>query len=265
MQITVPECKRTERGPFDIIGDIHGCFDETRGLLGKLGYEIVVGGTGGNARFEVTPPAGRKAVFVGDLVDRGPDSPNVLRLVMDMVEDGVALCVPGNHDIKLQKKLSGRNVKLTHGLAETVEQLQNESQAFLARTKHFIAGLVSHYVLDEGRLVVAHAGMKEAYQGRNSGAARSFALYGEVTGETDEYGLPVRHDWAGDYRGDAMVVYGHTPVARATWRNNTICVDTGCVFGGKLSALRYPERELLDVPAARQYYEPVRPLSATNP
>src|SRR6185312_10743394 len=119
----------------------------------------------------------------------------------------------------------------------------------------------SHYVFDQGKLVVAHAGLREEMHGRGSGAVRSFAMYGETTGETDEYGLPVRYNWAGDYRGRASVVYGHTPVPYADWLNNTICVDTGCVFGGKLTALRYPERELVSVPARQTYYEPARPLN----
>ena len=257
--------KRTETGPFDIIGDIHGCFEETRSLLAKLGYSVTESECQDGVRYSVTPPDGRKAIFVGDLVDRGPDSPGVLRLVMDMVEDDVAICVPGNHDDKLQRKLSGRNVKLTHGLAETMRQLEGESEEFISRVISFVRGLISHYVLDRGRLVVAHAGMKQAYQGRGSGTVRAFALYGETTGETDEYGLPVRHHWASEYRGDAMVVYGHTPVAEAEWLNNTICIDTGCVFGGNLTALRYPEKELVHVPAARCHYEPVRPLAPEDP
>ena len=116
-------------------------------------------------------------------------------------------------------------------------------------------------MLDDGKLVVAHAGMKEAWQGRASSRVREFALYGETTGETDDYGLPVRHDWAAEYRGRALVVYGHTPVPEATWVNGTICIDTGCVFGGRLTALRYPEREVVEVPALRTWYEPERPLA----
>ena len=142
---------------------------------------------------------------------------------------------------ELLRKLRGRDVKLTHGLAETMEQLAAESPEFVTGVETFIDGLVSHYVLDGGRLVVAHAGLKEAYHGRASGRVRSFALYGEPTGETDEYGLPVRYPWARDYRGSAMVVYGHTPTPEPEWVNNTICLDTGCVFGGQLTALRYPE------------------------
>lgn len=247
---------RDEHGPFDIIGDIHGCREELVALLTTLGYAVA----GTRERPAVTAPAGRKAVFVGDLVDRGPDSPGVLYLVMHMVEKGTALCVPGNHDVKLQRKLSGRDVRLTHGLAETLAQLENVPDEARTAIAAFIDKLVSHYMLDDGRLVVAHAGMKQELQGRASGRVREFALYGETTGETDEFGLPVRYDWANDYRGPAMVVYGHTPVPEPEWVNRTICIDTGCVFGGRLTALRYPERELVSVPAAHVYYEPRKPF-----
>ncbi|MFD0788303.1 metallophosphoesterase, partial [Micromonospora azadirachtae] len=197
-----------------------------------------------------------------DLVDRGPDSPGVLRLVMGMVAAGHAICVPGNHEQKLLRRLRGRDVRLTHGLAETMAQLEAESPEFVSAVARFVDGLVSHFVLDGGRLVVAHAGLKEEYQGRASGRVRAFALFGETTGETDEYGLPVRYPWARDYRGSAMVVYGHTPTPEPEWVNNTICVDTGCVFGGRLTALRYPERELVSVAAKREWYAPARPLTA---
>ncbi|MEV3968804.1 polynucleotide kinase-phosphatase [Streptomyces sp. NPDC050698] len=240
-------------GPFDIIGDIHGCSAELEALLAKLGY------------VDGVHPDGRTAVFVGDLVDRGPDSPGVLRRVMAMVKSGNALCVPGNHENKYGRHLRGRNVQHTHGLAETIEQMAGESEEFVAEVRQFLDGLVSHYVLDGGRLVVCHAGLPEKYHGRTSGRVRSHALYGDTTGETDEFGLPVRYPWAEDYRGRAAVVYGHTPVPEATWLNNTICLDTGAVFGGKLTALRWPERELADVPAERVWYEPAKPLLTEAP
>lgn len=253
--------KRDITGPFDIIGDVHGCFSELQTLLHNLGYNITrVPETETNFGFSVTPPEGRKALFLGDLVDRGPDSPGVLRLVMSMVNAGVAMCVPGNHDAKLLKKLNGANVNTKHGLALTLEQLEKEPPAFLEAVKKFLDGLISHYVLDDGKLVVAHAGLKEEMQGRGSGAVRSFCLFGETTGETDEFGLPVRYNWALEYRGKAMVVYGHTPVPEAQWLNHTIDIDTGCVFGGKLTALRYPERDLVSVPAEQMWCEPVKPL-----
>jgi protein phosphatase len=248
-----------ERGPFDVIGDVHGCREELETLLEELGYSAP--GDGSPFRH----PEGRKAVFLGDLVDRGPDTPGVLRHVMAMVEAGSALCVPGNHDVKLLRKLRGKNVRITHGLAESLAQLEGEPEEFAPRVASFIDGLVSHYVLDGGTLVVAHAGMKESMQGRGSGKVREFALYGETTGETDEFGLPIRYDWAAEYRGRATVVYGHTPVPEAEWLNNTICIDTGCVFGGRLTALRYPERELVSVPARKQYFEPARPFPSEAP
>jgi protein phosphatase len=183
---------------------------------------------------------------------------------MDMTEAEIAICIPGNHEAKLLRKLRGKEVKLTHGLSETMAQLDREPPEFSRRVADFINGLVSHYVLDGGKLVVAHAGMKEDMQGRSSATVRSFSLYGETTGETDEFGLPIRYNWAGEYRGSAVVVYGHTPVPEAEWLNNTICIDTGCVFGGKLTALRYPERELVQVSARETYFEPVRPLQTTR-
>jgi len=251
--------RRRDHGPFDIIGDVHGCFDELTTLLGDLGYQVASDRAGAHH------PDGRRAFFVGDLVDRGPASPAVLRLVMGMLDNGDALCIPGNHEAKLLRALRGRNVTVSHGLAETLAQLAEEPPEFSTQVEKFIDGLVSHLVLDDGKLVVAHAGLRADMQGRASGAVRSFALYGDTTGETDEFGLPVRYPWAEDYRGDAMVVYGHTPVPDATWLNRTICIDTGCVFGGKLTALRYPERELVAVPAAHMYWEPARPLVAASP
>jgi protein phosphatase len=250
-----------EHGPFDIIGDIHGCFNELRELMAKLGYQISRSDLPESSGFDVVPPSGRKAIFVGDLVDRGPDTPSVLRLVMSMKSSGTAICVPGNHDMKLARKLKGRDVQITHGLAESLAQLYGEPPEFKNQVGDFLDSLVSHYVLDDGRLVVAHAGMKEAYQGRSSARVRDFALFGDTTGETDEYGLPVRHNWASEYRGRAMVVYGHTPVPEPEWLNHTINIDTGCVFGGMLTALRYPEKELLSCPAGQIYYAPAKPFA----
>ncbi|MEM1179478.1 MAG: polynucleotide kinase-phosphatase [Acidobacteriota bacterium] len=248
--------RRQDRGPFDVVGDVHGCLDELLELMERLGWEV--DGKGLRARH----PEGRRLVLLGDLVDRGPASPQVVQLAMNLVADGVALCVPGNHDVKLLKQLNGRPVQLTHGLDRTVEQIDAlpDKDAFVNAAKTFLDGLVSHYRLDDGRLVVAHAGLSEGMHGGASGAVRNFALYGETTGETDEFGLPVRWNWANEYRGQATVLYGHTPVSETQWQNRTLCLDTGCVFGGRLSALRWPERELVQVDARAVYAEPVKPL-----
>ncbi|NUT40392.1 MAG: polynucleotide kinase-phosphatase [Thermoactinospora sp.] len=328
--------KKHLTGPFDIVGDIHGCRSELQTLLAALGWQpgreidghwepgteidgtwhptaadsapvdttAVASATAASATaasatavsstavsgpvpvpgpvpgpvpalvpvpadsrpevrwVDARHPDGRTAVFVGDLVDRGPDTPGVLRLVMSMVAAGRAICVAGNHEQKLVRALNGRKVRVAHGLQESLDQLAAGDESFVARARTFMDGLLSHYQLDGGNLVVAHAGLKEAYHGRASGRVRSFALYGDTTGETDEYGLPVRYPWAEEYRGRAMVVYGHTPTIEPTWINNTICLDTGAVFGGSLTALRYPEKELVSVPAEQVWYESVKPLSA---
>jgi len=246
-----------QTGPFDIVGDIHGCRAELEELLSTLGYTITR-----DDQFRAIDAAhpARRAIFVGDLVDRGPDTPGVLRLVMGMVASGNAFCVTGNHEDKLLRSMRGKKVRINHGLAESLEQLAAEPEEFRAEVATFIDGLISHYVFDDGNLVVSHAGLVERMHGRTSGRVRSFCLYGETTGETDEFGLPIRYPWANEYRGRAMVVYGHTPTPEPEWINNTICLDTGCVFGGALTALRYPERELVQVDAAKQYYKPAKPL-----
>lgn len=270
----LPVNKRHDRGPFDVIGDVHGCLSELLALLEKLGYTVRKTGRaptpesaeqprvgGAEAVWDVGHLAGRKPVFVGDLCDRGPDTPGVYRVVMDLCDRGAAYCVTGNHDAKLLRWLQGTPVKLAHGLALSVEQFEREPPEFRDRCRDFITKLPSHLVLDGGRLVVAHAGLTADMHGRVSGKVRAFALYGDTTGESDEYGLPVRLNWAADYRGRATVVYGHTPTLTPEWVNRCICIDTGCVFGGALTALRYPEQELVSVPAVREYAESKRPLS----
>jgi protein phosphatase len=252
--------KRTDEGPFDIIGDIHGCALELEQLLNKLEYRVAWSEADGQRTVTVTTAPGRKAVFVGDLIDRGPGSADALRIAMSMVAAGDAYVVQGNHERKFERWLDGRKVTIAHGLQQTIDQMAGESAEFRREVTAFLASLRSHVWLDGGRLAVAHAGLKADMIGRGSGAVREFALYGETTGEIDEFGLPVRADWAAGYRGETAVIYGHTPVLEAQWVNNTICIDTGCVFGGKLTALRWPEKSLVEVPAIQTWFEPVRPL-----
>lgn len=252
--------QRSDHGPFDIIGDVHGCFDELTELLVELGYQIDPYEDASETLIRARHPDGRRAFFVGDITDRGPKNVNALRLVMGMVDEGSGLCVMGNHDFKLNKWLMGRAVQLNHGLELTAAELENTSDAFRKQVQEFTWDLRSHYWLADGGLVVAHAGLKEEMHGRGSGTVRNFAMFGETTGEVDEFGLPVRLEWARDYRGRADVVYGHTPMAEAEWLNSTLCIDTGCVFGGKLTALRWPERETVSVAAKQQYAVPAKPL-----
>ncbi|MCL1998674.1 MAG: polynucleotide kinase-phosphatase [Turicibacter sp.] len=250
--------KRAETGAFDIIGDVHGCYDELCNLLEKMDYVV------DRANFAAIPPSTRKAIFLGDLCDRGPKTVEVFRLVMNMTKAGTAYCTLGNHEARLLKRLRGANIEPTHGLETTLKQLALQDGKTVSEIESFIDGLISHYLLDGGKLAVAHAGVKERYQGRSSARVRDFCLYGETTGETDEYGLPVRLPWANDYRGKAIVVYGHTPAPDVDAVNNTYCIDTGCVFGGKLTAFRYPEKQIVQTPALQEYYAPVKPFLETE-
>ena len=254
--------KKNEGGPFHIFGDLHGCADELRLALTQTGWERYVlpdqDEPWGDECWR--HPSGRRAIFLGDLVDRGPHVLDTLRIVRNMVTAGTAFCVAGNHDVKFMRWLRGKQVQVKHGLEQSIAEVESLPAEARSRVASFLDGLMSHYVLDGGKLVVAHAGLREEMHGRGSGAVREFCLYGETTGETDEFGLPVRYNWASEYRGKATVVYGHTPVPEAEWLNNTVNIDTGAVFGGGLTALRYPEREFVTVPAAREYSKPIRPL-----
>ncbi|QVK17433.1 metallophosphoesterase [Mycoplasmatota bacterium] len=248
--------KSDEKGPFDIIGDIHGCYDELVSLLQKLGYQIDIQ----DDKYEIYHPEGRKVIFLGDLVDRGPKIVEVLKLVMSMVKSENAYCVQGNHDNKLYRKLEGRNVQVKNGLEDSIQQLSKESQNFIDKVRNFLKHLESHLIFDNGQLVVAHAGIKEEFIGRTSKRIRSFTLYGETSNEMDEFGLPKRYLWAKDYKGKPRILYGHTPNLDAFSLNEAINIDTGCVFGNKLTAYRYPEEDFVSVKALKQYSVPARPM-----
>jgi diadenosine tetraphosphatase ApaH/serine/threonine PP2A family protein phosphatase len=241
---------------YDIIGDVHGCYPELLLLLNALDYTVLEMPDGIN----IQTPSQRKLIFVGDLTDRGPDSPAVMRLVMAACKQGVAYCVCGNHDDKLCRFLKGNKVKLVHGLEVTAEQLADKSDEFKAAAFAFFNYLPTHIIFDNGNLLVAHAGLRAELHGKTGGYVWQACLYGENTGKNDEDGLPQRLNWTLDYESDTLVVYGHTPILEATWSNNTINIDTGCTFGGKLTALRYPERELISIAAFAKYAEPRRPL-----
>jgi protein phosphatase len=251
--------QRQEHGPFDIIGDVHGCYQEMADLLQGLGYRAselaVEDPVWGGCTW--THPDGRKAVFVGDLADRGPQVLESIRAARNMVVSGNAFAVPGNHDIKFARWLRGETVTTAHGLKRSIADfhalppaLRNPAAAAMAE---FLDSPASHCVFDAGKLVVAHAGLGEDLQGRCSKTVREIAIFGKLVGGSYD------RNWAEHYRGRAMVVYGHFPIAEPVWVNGTINIDTGCVFGGRLTALRYPEIELVSVPARGVYDKFIKP------
>lgn len=225
---------------FDIIGDIHGCYNELVSLLAKLGYNS-----------DGSHPANRTIVFLGDITDRGPNSVECMILTLDLVESGHARYVPGNHCNKLSRYLKGNKVKTTHGLETTIAELERLSPKDRDNLGRRFVALVEnaqpYLQLDQGNLIVAHAGIKESLIGKQGRSVQSFCLYGDVDGSTHPDGRPIRKDWAQHYHGNALIVYGHTPVPSPRWVNNTVNIDQGCVFGGHLSALRYPGKEVESV------------------
>lgn len=235
----------------DCIGDVHGCYEELVLLLKKLGYQ--------KSNTSFAHPHGRKLAFVGDLTDRGPHSLKVIKLVYSLVKDDQAYYVPGNHCDKLYRFFLGRNVQQKHGLETTVAELNNVSKEEYSQIRKMFLFLVEksplYHVLDSGNLVIAHAGIQAKDIGQTNKRVKTFVLYGDITGETNPDGTPVRRDWSKSYNGRAVVVYGHTPVKEPRFLNHTVNIDTGCVFGGKLTALRYPEMTTVQVPSSMPYVE----------
>lgn len=241
---------------FDFIGDVHGCIEELLSLLIRLEYttRTLSGGFAGPGDQAGAHPNGRKIVFVGDLNDRGPDSVAVLKLAMEMCKSGRALCVTGNHDDKLRRALQGNKIKPKHGLQETLNQLSKETEETRNEIRSFLQSLPYRMLLDEGKVLVCHAGLPEwMHLAKENGHTRSHCLYGDVDGTTDGAGLPIRKDWTKDYQGSRIVVHGHVPVKEPDIRNNVYNIDTCCYGGNYLTALRYPEMEIVQVKALREY------------
>ncbi|WP_100399633.1 bis(5'-nucleosyl)-tetraphosphatase PrpE [Bacillus sp. FJAT-44742] len=235
----------------DFIGDIHGCLHELKEMLSTLNYKYIDG--------KWTHPDNRKLVFIGDLTDRGPDSVGVIELVFSLTENNIAYYVPGNHCDKLYRYFLGRNIVISHGLETTVEELENLDRRTYkkvrARFMKLFEGSPLYHELDEGNIVAAHAGIREDYIGRHDKKVKTFVLYGDITGEKEPNGSPVRRDWAKKYNGNSWIVYGHTPVIKPRMLNRTINIDTGCVFGGALTAFKYPEKELISVPSTMPFVQ----------
>lgn len=234
----------------DIIGDIHGCFDEFKRLTEKLGY-------GWNEGIP-SHSQGRMLAFVGDLTDRGPQSLKIVEIIYELsVKRNLAYYVPGNHCNKLYRYFLGNKVQVTHGLETTVAEFQALSPKQQQEIRGKFIKLYEHaplyHQLDQNRLIIAHAGIRQDYIGKFNSKVKTFVLYGDISGEKHPDGSPVRRDWALNYSGPACIVYGHTPVPDVRIINNTYNIDTGAVFGGKLSALRYPEKEVISVPSSMPF------------
>ena len=228
---------------FDIFGDVHGCYDELMELVAKLGYE-----KRGQAYVH---PQGRRMISVGDVADKGPKNLKALEFWMDQVAYGGAFWVHGNHCNKLYRYFLGNKVRVAHGLENTVWELdalsKEERTAFRDRYMRCYESQCFYLLLDKRRLAVVHGGLREDSMGRFSNRIRVVCLYGETAGVYEDSGKPIRLDWAKEYKGKTFVVYGHTVVEGPKIIHNTVDIDQGCVYGGYLTAMRYPEREFVQV------------------
>lgn len=236
----------------DIIGDVHGCLDELYSLISKLGYEW---------KNDIpVHPEGRTLAFVGDITDRGPKSIECIQLVHRLVvQKESGYYVPGNHCDKLYRFFLGNPVKEAHGLETTTREYRNLPTQEQKRVKEQFMELVErsplYHDIPEANLIIAHAGIKEADIGIVNKRVRTFVLYGDITGEKLPDGRPVRRDWAQHYKGSRWVVYGHTPTKQPRFVGKTVNIDTGCVFGGALTALRMPEVATVSVESSMPYVE----------
>jgi len=243
--------------PFDIIGDVHGCFTELSNLLTQAGYQIEEFDPASAAPIHLHHPKGRRMVLVGDLTDRGPQSNLVLRLALGLQEQGLLLATIGNHDWKLARCLRGNKVNIGGGLDRTLTQIAPLGQDFADAVRDMIFALPyqirlpmpeGHPRAGDGVMTVVH-GAAPAHH-LDGGQENSFerSIYGYACGTSDD-GTILRSDWADDYDGLRWVIHGHEPHAAPRIHNRVIAVDTGCVFGGGMTLYRVDDMTFLREPA----------------
>ncbi|MGW8957420.1 polynucleotide kinase-phosphatase [Paenibacillus sp. NPDC055715] len=240
----------------DIIGDIHGCYREMMEVIDQLGYTEDAEGL--YRHFD-----GRKLVSVGDVMSRGPESLQAMCFWKKQVDAGLAYMIDSNHGWKIGRYLDGRKVTLSHGderFAMELTQYEHKAgkeaaEQLRSELRDFLLAAPSHLIFGRDGLrnvVVAHAGIKDHYIGKQSARISDYCRYGD-TEEQDANGKPIRKDWFVEHESGEIVVWGHDPRPQPTIVNQTVNIDQGVVFGGMLTAYRYPEKEFISVPAYENY------------
>lgn len=252
----------------DIIGDIHACYEEFIELIEKLGYKK-------NKDDLYLHPQGRKILSLGDIMSRGPESLKTMMFFLNHIENGQAYMTDSNHGWKIARWLDGRKVQLKHGDEKVEEEfIKYEIQFGVVKTnelkqkiKELLMKAPSHYILMENgvdTVVCTHAGIKDEYIGKETPKIKNFCRYGDVEG-MDETGKPIRKDWFSHHNNKLLIIWGHDPKPEPFVFNNTINIDQGVVFGGKLTAFRYPEREFIFLDATKDYSDKKsNPLNKDN-
>ncbi|MEM8614266.1 MAG: AAA family ATPase [Cyanobacteria bacterium P01_H01_bin.105] len=212
----------------DAIGDIHGLADTLQAMLHQLGYDDTF-----------THPEGRKICFLGDLVDRGPQSLEVVDLVMQAVSKG-HYCVRGNHDNNLARGLHGEAIK-SKSTRGTLHKALQRDQGYQTKIREFIQSLPSfyryrNYVLCHGDIEWFDPVLQPAHE----------HTYGRCRRHEN-------HDTDGRFRqtSNLTVVRGHIPLTSPGER--TYSLETGAGFGGPLTAMRLPEHQQVDIPCEFDY------------
>jgi hypothetical protein len=230
---------------YDVISDVHSCFIELTELLEKLGYQYE-----SNKNVYIHPESDRKVVFVGDLISRGPYHLATIFLIRSMINEGLALCVRGNHDDKIKRFAEGKAVILRHGDDKTAEAIENCNTITKQEIIDFFSRMPYYLQLDN-ELVVVHAAFRnkmlefEPFAKR----CRDWALYGPVN-KLMINGLPDRIDWAAERKVESpIIVCGHQVYNEPRYINGVWQIDTGCCFGGKLTSVSWPEQVITQVKA----------------
>lgn len=226
---------------YDFIGDVHGCKKTLDALFVKLGYAWR-----GNVWVH---PHGRIPVFLGDLIDKGPDSYGVLKLALRMVFRNKALYVPGNHCEKLYRFIKGGGTNLSVQLQKTIAQIKGsiDGKALMRDFASFMSKVKTHLVLDGGNVVAVHASVTKDTVGVYNKETYRMNLFGFVNQSVlNQNGVPMRIPTMDMYVGDKLVIHGHIKMREPRYGNNVLNIDTSCgKMGGKLTSYRYPEGNLV--------------------
>lgn len=206
------------------IGDIHGCFLEMIELIHLMGgnskksYHPYLGNI-----TRINPPRGYCFVFVGDLINKGPNSVDVLLSVLDAIDRRVAMSVLGNHDELLRQYLKMDNVGIKEEFFKTITALESRGENVLQFVREHMKNMPYMLEFQKENILVSHCGLDTPHQ-NISLKSRIRSIYGYK-----------HHDWAQNYQGKIKVIHGHLVVNEAVERNNTINLDTGCYMGLALS------------------------------
>ena len=212
-----------------VIGDVHGCHAELTELLGLL-----------------APTADDELVFLGDLVNRGPDR----HLVVEIARGLRARALLGNHELRLlDHRRTGDDAPLKDDDRRTLKQLT-------APDWQFLESMALHHHLPDWDTVLVHGGFLPglAWQTQPASVVAHIQVIDKDGRPRRRSDAPTAPFWADLWSGSPFVIYGHTPRPEVYARSDSLGIDTGCVMGGHLTAVVLPERRLVQVKAREKYF-----------